>query len=162
MYRGCPTCRILERRGYGHAYGIAEWLFKLKLIVKDTSDEMEVTAWETAEQIVGMDLDEFVAVHVRVESEALLKRSTEAPCTPARMVVPPFSLTAGVTSDSGMASIPTRREGEHMDLKSGIRNPHFRSGLFIGFCAGLLTRGLVYIVALDAHAVCLLAFWHGF
>ncbi|KAL3699144.1 hypothetical protein R1sor_017166 [Riccia sorocarpa] len=199
VYRGCPTYRISERRGCGHAYGIAEWLFRLKMTVKDASGELDVAAWETAKQILGMDLDEFVAVHVRAESNAVLRRlvgshwilslsiqrserenyakvdrtesvtkkqlfpensladgerrSTDAMCTPARMVVPAFSFKAGVTSDGGIASTPTRREGERMDLKSGIRNPHFRSVLFLGFCVGLLTRGLVYIVALDAHAV---------
>ncbi|KAL3686347.1 hypothetical protein R1sor_008921 [Riccia sorocarpa] len=64
VYRGCPTCQISERRSCGHAYGIAEWLFRLKLIVKDPPCELEVTAWETAKQILGMELDDFVAVHV--------------------------------------------------------------------------------------------------
>ncbi|KAL3681887.1 hypothetical protein R1sor_024843 [Riccia sorocarpa] len=158
MYRGCPTCRISERRGCGHAYVITEWLFRLKLMVKDPSGELEVTAWKTAKQILGMELDDFVVVHVRAESDAVLRRlvgshlflslsrqksergyyarveraesvtrkqffaenlkidadtkSMEAPRTPERMVVPTFSLAAGVTSQVEMASILTGREGD--------------------------------------------------
>ncbi|KAL3688894.1 hypothetical protein R1sor_015203 [Riccia sorocarpa] len=199
VYRGCPTCRISERRGCGHTYGIAEWLFRLKLIVKDPSGELEVTAWETAKQILGMELDDFVVVHVRAESDTVLRRlvgshwilslsrqksergyyvrveraesvtrkqlfaensktdaenrSMEAPRTPERMVVPAFNLAAGFTSQAEMASVSTGREWERLELKAGLRNPHFRKGLFLGFFAGLLTLCLLYIVAVDAHAI---------
>ncbi|KAL3682100.1 hypothetical protein R1sor_000122 [Riccia sorocarpa] len=107
VYRGCPTCQISERRGYGHAYGIAEWLFRLKLIVKDPSGELEVTSWETAKHILGMELDDFVAV----QFEPSQMRSMEAPRTPERMVVPAFSLAAGVTSQAEMASVSTGGKG---------------------------------------------------
>ncbi|KAL3690785.1 hypothetical protein R1sor_004436 [Riccia sorocarpa] len=198
VYRGCPTCRISERRGCGHTYAIAEWLFRLKLIVKDPSGELEVTAWETAKQILGMELDDFVVVQVRAESDAVLRRlvgthwilslsrqksergyyarveraqsvtrkqlfadksktdadtmSMEAPSTPERMVVPAFSLAAGVTSQAETASVSTGREGERMEFKAGLRNPQFRKGLFLGFVVGLLTRlgGLCGITSVEA------------
>ncbi|KAL3701910.1 hypothetical protein R1sor_019932 [Riccia sorocarpa] len=41
---------------------IVEWLYMLKLIVKDAASELEVTAWETAKHIMRMDLNDFVAV----------------------------------------------------------------------------------------------------
>ncbi|KAL3682171.1 hypothetical protein R1sor_000193 [Riccia sorocarpa] len=150
--------------------------------------------------IIGMELNDFVAAHIRAEPDTLLKklvgshwilclsrqksergfyakveraksvtrkelfpemvdtdsRSTEAPRTPARLVVPAFNLTCGVTSHGGIAPVPTGREVERMELRAGLRNAQFRNGLFLGFSAGVLTRGLVYIVALDAHTVCLL------
>ncbi|KAL3688882.1 hypothetical protein R1sor_015191 [Riccia sorocarpa] len=177
VYRGCPTCRISERRGCGHAYGIVEWLFRLKLTFKDPSVHVRGESDAVLRRLVGSHWILCLSrqksergYYARVErAESVTRKqlfadnsktyadnmSMEASRTPERMVVPAFSLAAGVTSQAEMASVSTGREGERLELKAGLRNPYFRKGLFLGFFAGLLTRCLVYIVALDAHAVCL-------